>query len=144
MVVDTRNKVVEHYEDVPKILKTLKNECFKNQSGYLSIASRTTEYNGAIQLLQLFDWHQYFDSIQIYPRCKIEHMERICTDLDIEKKEDILFFDDEKRNIYDTNSIGVHAHLINEDHGVNVKAIIDGLNMFNIARKCATLSTGLS
>ncbi len=62
VVVDKTKNLVKHYADVPIILKVLKTQCLQSKSGYLSVASRTTEHDAAVQLIKLFDWHQYFDS----------------------------------------------------------------------------------
>lgn len=71
VVYDADNKKVKYYPEVPKVLEKL------HKNGYqLGIASRTTEINGANQLLKLFDWDKYLTYIEIYPGCKVTHFEK--------------------------------------------------------------------
>lgn len=42
----------------------------------MSIASRTGEIDGAVQLIQLFGWNKYFQNKQIYPGSKDTHIKR--------------------------------------------------------------------
>lgn len=72
-VYDMHNKKVKFYREVPKVLEELKTK------GYLlGIASRTSEINGANELLKLFDWDKCFMFKEIYPGCKVKHFEWYC------------------------------------------------------------------
>lgn len=42
----------------------------------MSVASRTSEVDGAEQLLKLFDWNKFFQNKQIYPGSKDTHIKR--------------------------------------------------------------------
>lgn len=70
-VVDCRRIIIEHYPDIPKILKYLQD---KNIG--ISVASRTGETDGAEQLIQLFGWNKYFQNKQIYPGSKSKHINK--------------------------------------------------------------------
>ena len=79
----------------------------------MGVASRTSAYQAAIQLLELYEWKDHFDSIQTYSGTKVRHINHICKELNIENKKDVLFFDDETRNIDDTKELGLTAYLLN-------------------------------
>lgn len=70
-IVDSRGRIIKHYEDVPEILEYLKNEGIK-----IAIASRTVELDGANQLLNLFKWNRFIDFKEIHPGSKITHFEK--------------------------------------------------------------------
>lgn len=70
-IVDTFNATIKCYPQAPQVLQKLHME------GYiLGVASRTSEMDGANQLLKLFDWDKYFTYKEIYPGCKITHFTR--------------------------------------------------------------------
>lgn len=70
-IIDAHGQKIKYYPEVPSILKTL------NDSGYtLGVASRTSEVEGAKQLLKLLDWDKYFKYKEIYPGCKVAHFNR--------------------------------------------------------------------
>ena len=116
------------YRNVHKILKTLKEHCLGGDQ-HLAIASRTCAIKSAKQAVELFGWNKYFSSIQIFPDKKIQHMKKIQKELNISSFDQILFYDDEERNIVDTSSIGVLAYFVSD--GVDTKELIDGLTQFN-------------
>ncbi|XP_017769118.1 PREDICTED: magnesium-dependent phosphatase 1-like isoform X2 [Nicrophorus vespilloides] len=121
-VLDAHAQKVKHYPEVPRVLETLKRQ------GYiLGIASRTGEIDGANQLLQLFNWDKYFTYKQIYPGCKVNHFNKIRKDSGIEFDE-IIFFDDEQRNIQDLTRKGVMSVLVKS--GVNAKVVDDAIANF--------------
>lgn len=69
--MDTRNKRIEPYKEVPKVLKKLHDE------GYiLAAVSRTSDPEGANQLLDLLDWDHFFAYKEIYPGRKTTHFQR--------------------------------------------------------------------
>ncbi|PSN41720.1 Magnesium-dependent phosphatase 1 [Blattella germanica] len=70
-VVDTTGSKIKYYPEVPSVLEKLQKD------GYdLGIASRTSEIEGANQLLKLFDWDKYFKYKEIYPGRKVAHFSR--------------------------------------------------------------------
>ena len=128
-VIDSTGFLVRGFEDVTKILHTLKEYClYKNQ--HLAIASRSTTHDLCMQSIELLGWKKYFSSFQIYDKNKINHMNAIKTELKFENFEEVLFFDDDYSNIKSTSSIGVFAYEVDQKTGVNLEAMLDGLNKF--------------
>ncbi|GFW60398.1 magnesium-dependent phosphatase 1 [Trichonephila clavipes] len=121
-IVDASGKKIKCYPDVPGILQKLKND------GYiLGIASRTEWPEGAKKLIQLFDWEKYFTYKEIYPGRKTTHFERMHKASEINYS-DMLFFDDEQRNILDLKRVGVTSILVPD--GVNKHIIEETLQNF--------------
>lgn len=70
-VVDSRGQIIQYYKEVPDVLKHL------YEAGYeLGVASRTSEIQGAKQLLNLFNWDKYLKYKEIYPGCKVTHFSK--------------------------------------------------------------------
>jgi magnesium-dependent phosphatase 1 len=132
---DNNDYELFHYEDVPRILYTLKYHCFKDDTDrHLAIASKSSTKMLALNLIDHFNWSQYFSSFQIYPRSKTHHMNEIKKDLGdsvFTNFNEVLFFDDEPYNIKQTKEIGVYAHRVHRDTGLDTKAIFNGLDKFS-------------
>lgn len=107
-IYDSKGACIYLYPDVIKMLEALHNEGKK-----LAIASRTSAPSNAIQLLTLFDILSKFHYKEIFPGSKIQHMVNISRDSRI-AYENIIFFDDEMRNIYDVSSIGIESVYIED------------------------------
>lgn len=103
------------YPEVKEILEEL-----KAQGHQVAIASRTNAPTIAKQLLHMFEIDDLFDAREIYPGSKTTHMKRILKTLNV-KKEDVVFFDDEYRNVDDIRLMGIKAILV--QNGLN-KALI--------------------
>ncbi|XP_060074196.1 magnesium-dependent phosphatase 1-like [Ylistrum balloti] len=126
-VEDSRGKYVKFYPEVPGMLQRLHGEGYK-----LGIASRTSEIDGAMDLVNLFNWDQYFHYREIYPGCKISHFKRFKVDSGIGFN-DMLFFDDEYRNIKDVGSLGVISVLA--ENGMSEATLKEGLDEFAAKRR---------
>lgn len=100
-VVDAQGRTIRYYKEVPAVLKSLSEEGYE-----LGIASRTSEIQGAKQLLQLFNWEKYFKYKEIYPGSKVIHFAKIQKASGIDYK-NMMFFDDEHRNIVDVSKVSV-------------------------------------
>ncbi|XP_069112624.1 magnesium-dependent phosphatase 1-like [Argopecten irradians] len=125
-VEDRNRKHVTFYPEVPAMLQRLHQEGYK-----LGVASRTMTTKEAEDLITLFDWDKYFHYREIYPGCKINHFKRFQFDSGISFK-DMLFFDDEYRNIKDVGSLGVIC--IHAENGMNEAALKEGLDEFAAKR----------
>ncbi|BFZ19592.1 hypothetical protein BsWGS_22630 [Bradybaena similaris] len=125
-VYDAHQKHVHYYEDVPDILRRLHSEGFK-----LGIASRTGAVQEAADLTRLFNWDQYFHYRQIYPGCKITHFKKLHSDSGIPYM-DMLFFDDEHRNIADVSTLGVTCMFVPD--GISNRSFKEGMDLFKAKR----------
>ena len=105
-IFDQSGRWIRLYPDSKNILKRLK------QSGLATaVASRTYQPEWANQLLRLFDIDYLFDFKQIYPSSKIRHFTALCRETGI-KYSDMVFFDDEYRNIEEVKGLGVSCVLV--------------------------------
>lgn len=91
------------YPDVLAILDRL-----REQEIPIALASRTHDPDAANALLKLLGIHDRFAFQQIYPGNKLVHFELLHRESGV-AYEEMVFFDDEMRNIRDTLSIGVRA-----------------------------------
>ena len=123
IVFDSFNEKVRDFPEVSSVLHWLHSE------GYLmAVASRTGEVRGAKQLVKLFGWEKYFKYMEIYPGCKKKHFSRFRGESGIEYS-DMVFFDDEGRNIRDLKEVGVVSVLVPHS-GVTRKLVEEGLALF--------------
>lgn len=127
---DSNGNYLRPFQDVTRILTTLKDHCLKRNQ-HLAVASRASSRNLALKAIEEFGWTRFFSSIQIYPEVKTIHMKNIITELNIQSYDQILFFDDEHRNIVDTSVIGVLACLVTQKNGFDKTQIFDGLRSYN-------------
>lgn len=105
-IVDGSGSEITCYPDVPNILERLRSE------GYImGVASRTEWPDGARQLLGLLDWNKYFQYQEIYPGKKTTHFQRMHDKTGVPYSE-MLFFDDEQRNITDIRQLGATSILV--------------------------------
>ncbi|XP_014682036.1 PREDICTED: magnesium-dependent phosphatase 1-like [Priapulus caudatus] len=100
-VYDRHHVKVRHYEDARPILEWVHELGIR-----MAVASRTTEIEGAKQLLALLDWNKFFVQKEIYPGAKVNHFTRFKDKQCVEFSE-MIFFDDEHRNIVDISKLGV-------------------------------------
>ncbi|XP_008267655.1 magnesium-dependent phosphatase 1 isoform X1 [Oryctolagus cuniculus] len=99
-VRDRRGQNVRLYPEVPEVLERL-----RGLGVPIAAASRTGEIDGANQLLELFDLVRYFCHREIYPGSKVTHFERLRHKTGLPFSQ-MIFFDDEKRNIVDVGQLG--------------------------------------
>ncbi|CAG2168196.1 unnamed protein product [Oppiella nova] len=126
--VDTSGRPLDgYYPEVPVILQTL------SALGYtLAVASRTPWAEGAQQLLKLYDWDKYFTYKQMYPGSKLAHFDKIRRQSGA-KLSEMLFFDDEIRNIKDLRGVGVHSVLVTD--GIDKCVVMDAIKAFVAERE---------
>ncbi|KOC67394.1 Magnesium-dependent phosphatase 1 [Habropoda laboriosa] len=121
-VVDFDGQTIRYYKEVPEVLKHLSEEGYE-----LGVASRTSEIQGAKQLLNLFNWEKYFKYKEIYPGSKLTHFSKIQAASGVDYK-NMIFFDDEQRNIADVGRLGVTCIFVQS--GVTVALVENALKNF--------------
>ena len=111
----------------PEATETLKYVF--NQNIDIAVASRTTYPPGAHSLIDLFNWSQYVKYRKIFPTTKIIHFNQIHVESQYQFNE-MLFFDDEERNIKDVQQLGVISILVDPRVGITKNLVIDSLKSF--------------
>ncbi|XP_029634371.1 magnesium-dependent phosphatase 1 isoform X1 [Octopus sinensis] len=130
-VYDSLGDHVTHFPEVPEVLQSLQNEGYK-----LGVASRTGAIKSAKQLMDLFNWSKYFEFSEIYPGDKTIHFSQFHKHSNI-PYEDMLFFDDEGRNVTAVGNIGVTAIHVHKNTGVTKEVMEEGLKKFAENKKKA-------
>lgn len=101
---------------------------------HIAVASRTTFPEGAESALKLFGFSKYIDFKEIYPGCKQEHFRKLGEKTMFSNSE-MLFFDDEPRNIRDVSRIGVESVLVDENVGVTLKMLEEAAKKFDVVAR---------
>jgi magnesium-dependent phosphatase 1 len=115
IVHDKYDAKIQLYPEVISILKELQKR--KKQ---IAIASRTESPSNAVQLISLLKFDHFINYQEIFPASKIQHFKNIAKNSGINYSQ-MIFFDDESRNIADVSSLGVECVHVN--HGVNLKLV---------------------
>lgn len=102
-IEDSYGSHIVLYPDVREILEQLSARQIT-----MALASRTSAPSWARQLLKLFDIDHYFRYQEIYPGSKTTHFKQLQSQTGI-AFEDMVFYDDEMRNITEVASLGVEA-----------------------------------
>lgn len=110
-VTDSQNRSIRLYSDVLSILDHCRKLNLK-----MALASRTSEPEWARELIELFDIQDYFIQHEIYPSSKIAHFKQLHANLNI-PYQNMVFFDDEMRNIKEVRGLGVKAIFV--ENGLN-------------------------
>ncbi|EDL36263.1 magnesium-dependent phosphatase 1 [Mus musculus] len=121
-VRDRRGQNIQLYPEVPEVLGRL-----QSLGVPVAAASRTSEIQGANQLLELFDLGKYFIQREIYPGSKVTHFERLHHKTGVPFSQ-MVFFDDENRNIIDVGRLGVTCIHIRD--GMSLQTLTQGLETF--------------
>ena len=129
-IIDKHGYSFKPFKHVTQILKTLRENCL-GEEGHLAIASRSSTKDLAMEAIQMYGWTSYLSSFQIYPRSKDTHMKQIQKELKFADFNQVLFFDDDQKNVRPTKDLGVLPFLVNQVDGLNLHAICDGLSQFN-------------
>jgi len=114
---DAHGRNIRLYRDVLEILNGLQTQ---PTSHVLAVASRTSAPDWAKELMELFNIEKYFQHFEIYPGSKIRHFKSLQEKTGIPYSE-MVFFDDEYRNIQEVGDLGVKAVLVED--GINAKII---------------------
>lgn len=107
-ILDVDGREIKLYPDVLKILMHL-----KERNKPVSVASRTSSPEIANQLLKMFEIDAYFKHPQIFPGSKLSHFKNLRERFGISYS-DMVFFDDEYRNIREISALGVHCEYLEE------------------------------
>lgn len=91
-----------------------------SENKIIAAASRTHQPVWANNLLELFNIDKYFTCKEIYAGSKITHLEKIHKLFNV-PYDQIVFFDDEKRNIDDVFTLGVNCVLVS--NGIKLEDI---------------------
>jgi len=118
-VEDGFGREIRLYEDVPEILRILKENNIP-----VAVASRTHAPGVANELLELFKIDRFFDWFEIYPGSKLGHFSKIQRNSGISYN-NMVFFDDEMRNIREISGLGVTCEYVSE--GVNLNLVTNYL-----------------
>lgn len=121
-IFDTHRVEVKCYSDVPSILDKLYKEGYQ-----LGVASRTSCTQEARDLVKLFDWEKYFNYMEIYPGSKLTHFKKFKEQSGL-AYEDMMFFDDETRNIREVGGLGVTC--VFAENGVTNELLSQGLQTY--------------
>jgi len=108
IIRDDDDRIIRLYAEVPSILEHL-----VNQNLQIGVASRTSAPEWADELMQLFDIKKYVDHFEIYPGSKIKHFKSLQKKTGLLYR-DMLFFDDEYRNIEELSGLGVESVFVEE------------------------------
>ncbi len=119
-VEDADGSRIVLYPDVCQILNQLTLDDFT-----LALASRTGEPSWALQLLRLFEIEDLFKFKEIYPGSKIKHFNKLQSQSGIPFS-DMVFYDDEMRNIHEVGVLGVDAVYV--ENGLTIQMIENQLN----------------
>jgi magnesium-dependent phosphatase 1 len=119
-----RRDPIRLYDDVPEIIDALLAEGHQ-----LAIASRTGEPGWARELMGLLGIAGLFDFEEIYPGSKVTHFKKIAADSGRSFAE-IVFFDDEHRNIEEVGALGVRAVIVHQgvDSNLVERALEESFN----------------
>ncbi len=131
-VLDANNGHIRIYPDVEILLEIL-----PQRGCQLGIASRTEQPGWARNLLSLLGLAQKFPYQAIYPSDKKRHFRQLRDESRIDY-EDMLFFDDERRNIDSVGSLGVVPFHV--DRGVTEANFSRGLQAWRRSKRSPSSS----
>lgn len=121
-IIDRMGRRIKSFPQVESVLQKLHSLGYK-----LGVASRTETPREGRQLVNLFGWEKYFSYYEIYPGCKVTHFNSFkkTTGFNFDQ---MIFFDDENRNIRDISRLGVVSIFVT--NGVSEKVVEEGLKEF--------------
>lgn len=134
VVLDRRNWEIEAFPHSRSLLQALREAKTLGVDVRLALASRTEEPEWAYEAIKIFQIDdegrslmEYAHGIEIYPSPKDKHFKALSEKLRVDYQ-DMLFFDDERRNIHDVGRLGVTA--VHCEDGLSIAALEQGLQRF--------------
>lgn len=125
VVRDARGLQMDSFPEVSEILRQL------HENGIpLAAASRTTYPDGAFSLIKLLGWNDYFKYKEIYPGSKTAHFKKLTAASGVPFNE-MIFFDNESRNITDVSKLGVTCVLVDTFIGLTWHDVKNGFRAFS-------------
>ncbi|MBN1953315.1 MAG: magnesium-dependent phosphatase-1 [Bacteroidales bacterium] len=106
-ILDSEDNRIFLYPDAAGLVQEL------STTFQLAVASRTHRPAWALELLSLFGLHHFFNYLEIYPGSKPGHFHQLHEKSGI-PFENMLFFDDEMRNVDDVSRLNVKAVWVDE------------------------------
>lgn len=122
-IIDQSGRVMRLYPDVPEIIDRIEAMGIP-----MALASRTDRPDWARELLDLMGYRNRFEYEEIFPSSKVAHFSNLHKQSQIPYSE-MLFFDDEHRNIIEVGELGVNCVPITR--GVDLSSFEAGLAMFS-------------
>lgn len=116
---DRYKRIVTLYEGVLECLDWCDHNGIK-----MALASRTEEPDWARQLLRMLGISQRFAFAEVFPSTKVVHFKNLQNNSKV-ILENMLFFDDEMRNIHEVGAMGVTAIYVNS--GLSLDLFEEGL-----------------
>ncbi len=115
VIRDAVDRKIRLYPDVYTILEELKDKQMQ-----IAVASRTYAPDWATELMSLFDIKKFIDHFEIYPGSKLSHFKSLQKKTKMPFNQ-MVFFDDELRNIDEVGKLGVEVILVKS--GLNKELI---------------------
>lgn len=114
------------YPDIPKLLRQL------HEAGILiAAASRTYAPELAREMVKLLGAEECFDAMEIYPGSKVKHIMKLRQKMGV-GFEDMIFFDDERRNVDVQKELDVLLCLVST--GVDARVFGNGVRTWREGR----------
>ncbi|KAA0201688.1 hypothetical protein HAZT_HAZT004446 [Hyalella azteca] len=101
-------------------------ELLSSTVGTMAAASSGVHAKAAEQLLQLLGWRKHFLCVEVGPGSKKTHFD-IIHRKSLVAYEDMLFFDDEPRNVSEISALGATAVLVDKTDGLTIALVHEGL-----------------
>ena len=99
----------------------------------MALASRTEQPTWAKELICLLGVDKRFQLAEIYPSTKLKHFAALNASSNVDYQ-DMLFFDDESRNIVEVSTLGVTS--IHVTAGMTERVFQDGLARWQAEHGC--------
>lgn len=108
LIRDEEGRKLRLYPDVITILESIKYRQIP-----MGVASRTSAPEWADELMRLFEIKKFFSHFEIYPGSKLNHFNSLQQKSKLSYS-DMVFFDDEYRNIEEVSQLGVEAVYVDD------------------------------